>query len=514
MSKYFLSIDLGTQGTKAAILDARLCVCAESFEKSNLISPKPGIIWQEPQEIVDSVQHTVKNVLEKSGIDSSNIVGVGVAGQMAGIIGIKSDGSAATYYDSWLDTRCERYVKLMREKAGKQITEITGGPVTYSHGPKILWWKHEQPNIYAQVYKFVTLHTYVVMQMCGLTGEDAYFDYTCLHFSGFGDNLRKEWSNQLLNLFDVDPNKMARIVSPFEIIGSITEDFASLSGLQQGTPVVAGLGDTAASTFGSGMVKKGILQDCAGTASVLCTVMDEYKPDIENETLIQMRSPIDGLWLPLSYINGGGLCIRWFRDCLTGTPPDTYDVLQCEASEIAPGSEGIIFVPHFSGRVLPQNPYMKGCFVGLDWKHNRAHMYRAIMEGIGYEYSYYLSVLKILFPYQEFERIYTIGGGAQSDLFNQIKSDILGLPVATLKTGETALVGCAVIAGVACGVFHDYSEPLEQIMVEEKKYFPDSKNHQTYKPFAAEYLNVLLALESIYKSKIYKIRDENLEVVL
>jgi len=155
--------------------------------------------------------------------------------------------------------------------------------------------------------------------------------------------------------------------------------------------------------------------------------------------------------------------------------------------------------------VLPQNPHVKGSFIGLDWKHGRAHMYRAILEGIGYEYAYYLSVMKKLFPRQEFTRMVSIGGGAKSDLFSQVKADILNLPVTTFALGETALVGSAVVAGVACGLFSDYRAPLKKVMREGKTFRPDPKNHEAYQPFAREYLNVIRALEPIYQSAVYGI---------
>ncbi|MCL1795273.1 MAG: FGGY family carbohydrate kinase [Clostridia bacterium] len=505
MSNYLVGVDIGTQGTKAVVFDEDMRVCGEGFEASRLISPKPGVVWQEAEDILGSVGRTVKTALDGSGIRGGHVACVGVDGQMAGIMGVRQDGSAATYYDSWLDTRCGGHMRAMRREAGARCTEITGGPVTYTHGPKILWWKHERPEIYGRIHKFVLPHAFVVMQMCGLTGDEAYFDYTCLQYSGFGDNLNKEWSGELLDRFGIEPGKMARIVSPFEIVGRVTADFAGQSGLREGTPVAAGLGDTAAATFGSGMISRGVVQDCAGTASVLCTVVEEYRPDTEYETMTQVRSPIDGLWLPLAYINGGGLCIRWFRDCLTGSPPAAYEELEAEAKDLPPGSEGILFMPHFSGRVLPQNPYVKGSFVGLDWKHTRSHMYRAILEGIGYEYAYYYSVIKKLFPRQEFTGMAAIGGGAKSGLFNQIKADILNLPVTTFASGETALAGSAVVAGVACGLFPDYREPLGKVMSEGKTFRPDPESHEAYQPFAREYLHVIRALEPIYQSAVYNI---------
>ena len=341
--------------------------------------------------------------------------------------------------------------------------------------------------------------------MTGTKGHDAYFDYTHLHFSGFGDNAKKEWSDELLCAFGVEKEKMARIVSPFEVIGKTTRAFAALSGTVEGIPVVAGCGDTAASTFGSGMFERDLVLDCAGTASVLCSVVNDFVPDTQYETMTMMRSPVDGLWLPLAYINGGGMCIRWFRDTLSGSPAATYDVLEAEAAPLPAGSEGLLFLPHFSGRVLPNNPDLKGSFLGLDFKHTRGHMYRSIMEAISYEYCYYLNVLRTLYPGSDFSRMLSIGGGANSPLFNKIKADALGIRVETFETGETALIGSAVIAGIGAGALSDYRKPIQGIMKKKLSFAPDQSRHAHYQPYAAAYLAAMEHATAFYKSNPFAI---------
>jgi xylulokinase len=502
---YLIGMDIGTQGTKSILFDMDMNIIAEAFENSNLISPKPGVVWQEADEIYMSCVRTIREIMQKSGISPASVAAIGVDGQMAGIMGVDKDGQAATYYDSWLDMRCGKYMQEMRQVAGRRAVEITGGPITYTHGPKILWWKNEHPEVYNKICKFVLPHGYVVGRMTGLKGEDAFFDYTCIQYSGFGDNQKKEWSDELLDLFGISRGKMARIVSPFDVVGKTTKAFADAAGVAQGIPVVAGAGDTAASVFGSGMFESGMILDCAGTASVFCCVVDSYKADAGNQTMTMMRSPVDGFFMPLSYINGGGLCIRWFRDSFTGNPAATYDDLQREAVGVQAGSEGILFVPHFGGRVLPNNPYVKGSFIGLDWKHTRGHMYRSIMEGIAYEYSYYFEILKKLYPDTRFQEMFTIGGGSKSSLFNSIKSDVLGLPVTTFEMGDTALVGSAVIAGYGAGVLDDYKKPVNKVAQKGKTVRPNMENNGNYKKFAEQYLKVIDSLEDIYKSEIYQV---------
>ena len=347
MDQYLIGIDIGTQGTKAILFDTRMKMIAEAFEASRLISPKPGVVWQEADDIYFSCVRTVAEILNQSGIDPARVAAIGIDGQMAGIMGVDEQGEASTYYDSWLDMRCGKYMKGMRERAGKRVVELTGGPITYTHGPKILWWKNEHPEAYKKTCKFVLPHGYVAGKMTGLAGAEAVFDYTCLQYSGFADNNKKEWSDELLDLFGVGRDKMARIVSPFEVIGKTGREFAKNSGLAEGIPVVAGAGDTAASVFGSGMFESGTILDCAGTASVFCCVVDSFRADVENQTMTMMRSPVDGIFMPLSYINGGGLCVRWFRDELSGKPAATYDQLEAEARQVQAGSEGIFICSAF-----------------------------------------------------------------------------------------------------------------------------------------------------------------------
>lgn len=501
MAEYLIGVDIGTQGTKAALFDGALTQLATAFVPSRLISPAPGIVWQEPDSLYASCAEAIRMLMEQSGADPRHIAAIGLDGQMAGIMGVDENCEATTWYDSWLDMRCGKYMDMMRQRAGTRIIELSGGPATYIHGPKILWWKHEQPEAYEKTARFILPHTYVVGRMTGLRGDEIYFDYTHLHFSCFADNFKKEWSRELLSEFDIAPSKMPRIISPFTIVGYTTAEFAACSGTVAGIPVAAGCGDTAASTFGSGMFDNDRMLDIAGTASVLCSVVDSYAPDVQHETMTMMRSPVDGLWLPLAYVNGGGMCIRWFRDTLSGTPHATYDELQREASDIAPGSEGLLFIPHFSGRVLPNDPYLKGSFLGLDFAHTRGHLYRAILESVAYEYRYYLSVLHALYPQNAFDTLCCIGGGANSALFNQIKADVLGVTVETFQTGETALIGSAVIAGYGAGLLSDYRAPIRRVMERQATFAADAAATTRYRPCANAYLSAIDSVSAFYRAQ-------------
>lgn len=496
---YVIAVDIGTQGTKAALYDEQMSVKGTAFCESNLIMPDSGGVWQDAEEIFQSVLVSIRRLVSETDVPANRIEGIGLDSQMAGIMGVDSECQAVTYYDSWLDTRCGEYVQYMEDAAGEKVTQITGSPVSYAHGPKILWWKHQHPDIYEKVYKFVLPHAYVAGRITGLKGEEIYTDYTCLQYSGFGDNKEKKWSGELLDLFRVERSKMPRILSPFEIIGKLNKEAADFCGLREGTPVVAGAGDTAASVFGAGMFCPGTILDCAGTASVLCSVVEEYCPDLENRTMTMMRSPVDGLWYPLAYINGGGLCIRWFRDLFRDT---SYEELEKEAAKVDADSDGLIFVPHFDGRVLPNNPYVRGSFTGLNWKHGRGHMYRAVLEGIAYEYRYYQKILEKLYPQYTFDKIWAIGGGSKSDLFLKIKSEVMNADISAFEMGDTALTGSAVIAGTAVGMITDYRRLLEKKRQMRREYYADGRNLEKYMAMSGKYLKVMEQLTPVYRENV------------
>ncbi len=498
--KYLLGIDIGTQGTKTALFSQDGIKAADAFEPSRLIEGSKGEVHQVPDEIYGSVLRTISKVMEKSGVDPQNVIAIGIDGQMAGVLGIDKDWNAVTYYDSWLDTRCEKQIAEIKEIAEEEVISITGCPVTYAHGPKILWWKQERPDIYRRIDKFIMPSTYVTGRMAGLKSENAYIDYTHLHFSGYGNVEKMEWSDKLLQLFGIDKNKLPEIVEPWKIVGHLSKEAAIECHLTEGIPMVAGCGDSAATSLAAGVTQKGIVFDVAGTASIFSCCVDQYKPDIRNKTLLFPRSVIPGLWAPMAYINGGGLCLHWFRDNLAGGEAISYADLDKEAENVSPGSNGLIFLPHFSGRVCPNNPNVRGSWMGLNWAHKREHLYRAIMEGIAYEYAYYLKVIRSLIKDVEFSRVCAIGGGAKSNLFNTIKADVLGMDYTTLHLGDTAPLGSALVAGYGIGLYKDLRETANKLVRIDKTISHDMNRNKAYARYAEAYEKVFAQIGPTFKA--------------
>jgi xylulokinase len=495
--QYLIGVDLGTSATKAALYQADGRLVAEASQEVPLYYPKPGVVEQENDDFYTSAAYTVRRCLEQSGIDPRQVAGIAFDSQMAGIGSIDEHYRPATRFDSWLDMRCQPYIEQMNAQAGGLITRLTGCPPTCDHGPKMLWWKHEQPGEYQRIAKFVTPASYVAGNMAGLSGDQGFIDYTFIHFSGFSDARSGSWSKELCNLFGMDLEKLPEIVEPWRVIGEVTGSAARDFGLAVGTPIAAGCGDTAANALGAGIVQAGMVFDVAGTAAVLAGCTDQFVADERNRALLTMRSVVPGVWNPLAYIAGGGIALRWFRDQFYNTTrgvaqaPDEelYDEMTALAAQISAGCDGLFFSPHLGGRICPSDPQMRGAWVGFSWGHTQAHFFRAILESMAFEYAYYLGILRDLIPDLKLIEARAVGGGARSQVWNQIKSDVLGVPYQTLKRAEFGTWGCAMIAGRAVGIFHDLAEIATLSTAPSgAPQQPRLEVHSAYQPYVGQYI--------------------------
>ncbi len=511
--KYLIGVDLGTSATKAALYQIDGKKIAESSLEVPLYYPKPGIVEQETTDFYDTAAQTIRRCVEHSRVDPHEIAAIAFDSQMAGVGLIDENFEPVARFDSWLDVRCKPYIEQMDKEAGEQITQLTGCPPTCDHGPKMLWWKHERPEDYQRTAKFIMPGAYVAGRMSGLKSEQAFIDYTYIHFSGFADARQTRWSEELCSKFGLDMHKLPVIVEPWQVVGEVTEKCAKEFGLVPGIPVAAGAGDTAANALGAGIVEPGMLFDVAGTAAVLASCTDTFVADTKNRALLNMRSVIPGLWNPLAYIAGGGLALRWFRDvffnAIRGTTQsveddyqDVYREMIDLAASVEPGSEGLFFSPHLGGRICPASPEMRGAWLGASWSHSQAHFVRALLESVAYEYAYYLRILRELLPSLELIQARAAGGGARSPVWNQIKADVLGVPYQRLKGNEFGTWGAAMIAGKAAGVIDDLAAHAAQtVFLEGSPAQPDPQKHRVYEPLVEKYIHMENMLEKFFSHR-------------
>jgi len=502
---YLVGVDLGTTGTKAAIFNQSGKLIADSYEESRLYYPKPGWVEQDPDEIYGSALRTIRECMLKGEVRPERVAAIAFDGQMAGIGSVDAGWATPTCYDSWLDTRCKAYIEKLREHEAR-IIELSGGPPTISHGAKILWWQHERPDVYRRISKFVVPGGYVAGRMAGLRGDEAFIDRTYLHFTCLSDTEKGVWSDELTGLCGIAKEKLPRIVDPWETIGRLTPGAAEACGLRAGTPIAAGCGDQAAGMLGAAMIQPGMVFDVAGTASVFAVCLDRFVTDRAQRTLFTAHLAIPGLFYALAYINGGGLNLRWFRDTL-GEPERSqaqaegisfYQLLDRLAEPLPPGSDGLLFLPHLGGRVCPSDPSTRGIYLGLNWSHSKPHLYRALLEGVAYEYAYYQGIVRGLFPALAFTETRVIGGGARSRLWNQIKADVLGVPYVNLSREEFGVLGSAILAGFSAGVFTDLTSTAQSFVATTTRVDPNPGRHACYRPYAEQYVRLMQATKPVF----------------
>ncbi|MGA2761731.1 MAG: FGGY family carbohydrate kinase [Spirochaetia bacterium] len=448
----FIGVDVGTQGVKAAMYDRGGRLRGEAFRKSDLKRPSAGVVEEDPEFQLSSVCQTVAECAACAPSGAS-VKGIAIDGQMAGIIGVGEGGKNVTPYDSWLDTRCAPWITYLQKEAGAEIVRKSGGPPSFNHGPKILWWKNEHPDVFRRIRAFVQPGGYAAMRLTGRDGSGAFIDRSYLHFSGFADSRAAAWDKALCSRFGVDVAALPRIVASHEVMGGLTEGMAKLCGLPAGVPVVAGCGDTAASFLSCGATRPGICVDVAGTASVFACSVTDFKVDEKDMVLSCGRSAVQGLWHPYAYINGGGMNLEWFRDQL-GCGGD-FDSLNAAAAAVQPSADDPIFVPHLGGRVSPGQPLLRGAWVGLSWSHGMGHLYRAVLEGVALEYGIYLGCLESLYGKGKVTEVRVTGGGEKSAVWNKIKADVLGVPIVQIPGAGGAPLGSALLAAYGVGEVKD-----------------------------------------------------------
>jgi xylulokinase len=496
LKKLLLGIDIGTTGTKAALFNRGGELLGQGFEPSRLIQIRPGVVEQDLGEIYEETAQAVRRCLSTTSEDPKDVAAISIDGQMAGICGIDEDWNPVTPYDSWLDTQSEPFVRRMMNLAGDRIIQLSGGPASFNHGPKILWWKNERPERYQRISKFVMPSVYVAGKMAGLKSEEAWIDYTYLHFSCLSDLMEKQWSKELCTLFDIDLRKLPRILSPWDRVGDLSEKEAKEFGLVPGIPIAAGCGDTAATVLGGGVVRPGMAIDVAGTASCLITCTDRFTPDVKHRTVMWPRGVIPGLFTPIAYINGGGLNLEWFKDQFGQTSFEELDRL---AEALEPGANRLLSIPHFGGRVCPNDPHVRGLWMGFSWNHRKEHFYRSLLESIAFEYGFYLKIQRDLQPEQQFEEVRVIGGGAKSRVWNQIKADVLQIPYARLNQEEFATLGGAIIGGRMAGFWDDPAEVATRFAKPGDRIDPIRENSIHYQKLSDLYEELLSGMKELFE---------------
>jgi xylulokinase len=486
MKRFFIGVDLGTSGIKAGVVSQNLEVVSSSYWEADMEARSPGRMRQDIESYYEKTLRIIGEVRRKSKVPCGNIDGIAFCGQMGGVIGIDRNFNSITGLDMGLDIRSEKYNEILHSRLDRLLFQRTCG--SPRNTPKILWWKNEHGEIYSKVFKFVTLTGYVAGKMANLKGEEAFIDYTLISFFGNEDARGLKWDENLNELLEIDSDKLPRIVSPSSIVGCICGGAARACGLQEGTPIVAGLGDQPAGLLGAGFSRTGMLLDVSGSTVLLFQCVDEFRPDTEKRTVMYIPSAVPGKYYAFSYINGGGIDMKWLQDQFSiGRDKSVFNDLNAKAESVPPGSGGLIFIPYFGGRQCPYNAAYRGGWLGLNWGHKREHLFRAILESIAYDYKIGLESMDRLFQHPRDSCLYTCGGGSKNRLWNQIKADVLGLTVQPIPSYHNTILGCGLLAGHGTGVFSNIEPDAIRAQGSKIAFAPDHERHAQYERYSRLY---------------------------
>lgn len=492
-----LGCDVGTSSTKSAIYDIKGNILGSSESEYSISYPRPTWAEADPELWWNAAKMTIRGAIRQAKVDGSEIVGISVSGLAPDCVPIDKGGKPVRPAILWIDRRATRECEWIKENIGAdKVRQISGNTIdTYFAGPKWLWFKNNEPKLFKKTWKILQGHSYIIYRMTREAVTD--FSHGGMCAPNF-DLFRKKWSEEVCETTGISIEVLPSLYSSHKIIGEVTEEGAKQTSLKKGTPVVAGGGDFACSTLGSGVISAGEACQMLGTAgNILIPVGRTIKPDPRLINTVH----VTGDYLTLGSMFAGGI-LRWFRDELAPLEAETainahtspYALLDRKVQEIPPGAEGMIVLPYFMGERTPiWDPYARGLFLGITAYHTRLHMYRAILEGIAYGFLHMIEIAKEAGV--NVREIVSVNGGAKSKLWRQIFADVLGIPIAYCAKGGGATMGDSFLAGVGTGHLKSFNSVKEWVLITDSTR-PRREAHSTYLRYYRLYRRVYEHLKS------------------
>lgn len=460
--RYLLGIDIGTSGTKTILIDEEGNVRARATQEYPLYSPKPQWSEQDPEDWWTASCATVREVLQKSGVEPRDIKGIGLSGQMHGSVFLDKNDRVLRRALLWNDQRTQAECDWITQTVGREkVVELISNPVlTGFTAGKIVWLRNNEPKLYAQVAKVLLPKDFVRLR---LTGEYATEVSDASGTALF--NVRgRVWSDEMLAAIDIPREWMPTCYESQEISGRISEEAARLTGLEVGTPVVGGGGDQAAGAVGNGIVETGIVSSTVGTSGVVFAFSDEpvVDPQLRLHTFCHA---VPGKWHLMGVMLSAGGSLQWYRDTFAmpekvvaaALGKDPYDLICAEAAQAPVGSEGVIFLPYLTGERTPYpDPDARGVLFGLTRRTDRNAVARAVLEGVAYGLRDSFEIMQEMkLPIRE---VRASGGGARSSIWRHILADVTGHTHVTIGVDEGPALGVALLAGVGAGIYNSVEE--------------------------------------------------------
>ncbi len=447
---YFIGIDSSTTATKALLMDEKGEVVAVASSEYSYEIPHPLWTEQDPDLWWSATVKSIQQVMADSAIEGSQVKGIGLTGQMHGLVLLDEHGQVLRPSILWNDQRTGAQCDEIRTRLGKErLIQITGNDaLTGFTAPKILWVQENEPDVWARARHILLPKDYVRYKLTGEFATDCAGGAGTLLF----DVKSRTWSPDVLAALEIPREHLPPTFEGSQVTAFLSPYAAADTGLVPGIPVAGGGGDQAAAAVGTGAVEEGIVSLSLGTSGVVFATSDQ--PTIEPEgRLHAFCHAVPGKWHLMGVMLSAAGSLRWHRD--TFAPGEDFGDFVDMAREIPAGSDGLLFLPYLTGERTPHpDPLARGAFVGLTLRHTLPHMTRAVLEGVSYGLrdSFEL-MLNAGLP--DISQVRITGGGTKNPLWRQILADVLGTELVTVNSEEGAAYGAALLAATGAGVFSD-----------------------------------------------------------
>lgn len=478
VESYVVGHDVGTGGVKSVLATSGGEMVACSFEPYPIFHPRSNWAEQEPRHWWKAAAACTRRMISRSGVDVNQVVGLGFAGQMLGIVPMSSSGKPLCRAIIWLDSRAdEQAERFIRRLGGRRMVTRLAGAVPSGKDVvcKLAWMKENEPDIYRDTHVFLDATGYLVFRATG----NMIIDQTGAGGTGILDGKTREWSKVLAWVLGMDLGKMPPIKSSIDIAGNLTGEAAAEMGLRAGTPVIAGMADIPAAAAGSGALEDGDAHINIGTSSWLCLSVSRPR-NLGRNGIAAVVSADPDMYVMIGESETAGACLEWFATQFTsreereeaGSERDIFRVMDRIVDGVEPGSGRLIFTPWMFGERAPvTDTTLRGSFVNLGLEHGRDHLLRAVYEGVAYNLRWLLEVAAG--AGFSCDPLRAIGGGAKSDVWMQIVADVTRRRVEAVENPQEAgAMGCAMSTAVAAGAFRDFKEIKNAIKV-RRSFQPD-----------------------------------------
>jgi xylulokinase len=487
-----LGVDAGTSSVKAVLLDLRGNLCAVCQAEYPLHHIRPAWVEQDPEDWWQATCKAIREALAKVPHGPERVLGLAVSSQAPTLLPLDRSGRPLRPAMIWMDRRAEAEAVRLTELVGaEEIHRITGNrPDAFYVAARLLWLRNHEPEVLKRTWQFAQVNGYINYRLTGrLTMDPAHAVLLQLRNYATG-----AWCEALCSACGVETAQFPEVMEGHSVQGEVTVEAAAATGLGAGTPVMAGTVDSPAAALEAGVTEPGIAVEMTGTSTVVIIPNDR---GLTEPALIAMPHALPGIHLLLGAMVSSGGCLRWFRDQL-GQPEvqaairegiDAFDLLTQEAAQAGPGSEGVIFLPYMMGERSPLwHTNARGVFFGLSLATHKAALVRSILEGAAFALRHNVEVA--LRAGAEVREMRSVGGCSRSDLWNQIKADVLGLPLLLPRTSVGSPFGAAILAGMGAGVFPNVRKSLLEIVQLDRRFEPNQANHERYTQIYRVFRNI------------------------